>query len=78
VRIGSDQVVDDLAATAFDFDVLTRSQRVLLDFLEQAAAPAAPDLDPPNAGRRSGMTWRAGACVLQVQHHQMRERSRKA
>jgi hypothetical protein len=51
VRFGSDQVVHDLTAAAFDFDVLTGPQAVLLDFLEQATAPAAADLDPANLGR---------------------------
>src|SRR4051812_13123444 len=58
--IGPDEIVHDLTAAAFDFDALARTQRVLLDLLEQAAARAAAHLNPLDVRRviRRGRTYR--------------------
>src|SRR4051812_32134748 len=76
--IGPDEVVHGLTAAAFDFDALARTQRVLLDLLEQPAAPAAAHLDPLNVRRviRRGRTYRHQHSNLQVRHHpELLERS---
>jgi len=53
-RIGPHEIVDDLAAAAFDFDALAWAQRVLLDLLQQPATAATVRLYPSNVWRVLG------------------------
>ncbi|HKC56357.1 MAG TPA: hypothetical protein VKC35_09530 [Vicinamibacterales bacterium] len=49
-RLWSDHPIDGLAAAALYFDVFARPKTMLLDLLEQPAAAAAANLDPPDVG----------------------------
>jgi hypothetical protein len=42
----SDEIVHRLTVPAFDLDVLPGPKRMLFNFLEKPATPAAPHLDP--------------------------------
>jgi hypothetical protein len=46
VYVSSNQIVHRLTVCAFDLDVLPRPKRMLFNFLEKPATPAAPHLDP--------------------------------
>ena len=56
----SNQVVEDLAVRALDFEAHTWPEGVLFDFLQQAPATETPHLLPPNFACNVNGRWEGG------------------